>query len=66
MFYQVLPQHVAILNFHVIQIFNRENFFVESCHQEFIFEEQDLFEISENKNPSKIKRYMVVIDTDYH
>jgi len=29
------------------------------CHQEFIFEEQGLLEISKNKNPSKIMRYTV-------
>jgi len=34
-------------------------FLIEMRCQEFIFKEQGLFEISENKNPSKIMRYMV-------
>ena len=29
-------------------------------HKEFVFEERSFFEISQNKNPSKITRYMVV------
>jgi len=41
--------------------FNCGKIFVERRPQEFIFEEQSLFEISENKNPSKITRYMVVV-----
>jgi len=41
--------------------FNCGKIFVEGCPQEFIFEEKDLFEISENKNPSKITHCTVYI-----
>jgi len=40
-----------------------EKIFVERHLQEFIFEEKGLFEISENKNPSKITRYTVAVRT---
>jgi len=40
--------------------FNCGKIFVERCPWEFIFEEKDLFEISKNKNPSKIMRYTVI------
>jgi len=39
--------------------FNCGKIFIERYLQEFIFEEKGLFEISENKNPSKIMRYTV-------
>ena len=34
-------------------------------HKEFIFEERGFFEISENKNPLKITRYMVAHSQHY-
>jgi len=34
-------------------------YFIKRRHQEFILEEDDLFKISENKNPLKITHYMV-------
>jgi len=47
--------------------FNCGKIFVERCPHEFIFEEKDLFEISENKNPLKITCYTVfhLYDTIY-
>ena len=33
----------------------------ERCTLELIFTEEDLFKISENKNPLKITRYMVCV-----
>ena len=45
-------------------LFNCENVFSNnSWTWEFIFAEKDLFEISENKNPSKITHYTVLHKT---
>jgi len=63
---QVLKMTTYVtLSSHVNQLFIVKNFLVERCHQEFIFKEDGLFEISENKNPSKIMRYTVFITGVY-
>ena len=50
--------HVSTSQHYII---NYDNIFLkERCALELIFAEEDLFEISKNKNPLKITRYTVL------